>query len=75
MLRRCVEGKQAAAGWPSWISAVAAEAVQGWVPLGAESFEKLEKVGQGTYSSVLREREVAIGRLVALKKVWFDREL
>ena len=54
---------------------MAAEVVQGWVPLGAESFEKLEKVGQGIYSSVLREREVAIGRLVALKKVWFDREL
>ena len=26
--RRCVEGEQAAAGWPSWLSAVAAEAVQ-----------------------------------------------
>ena len=27
-IRRCVEGEQAAAGWPSWLSAVAAEAVQ-----------------------------------------------
>ena len=70
--RRCVEGEQAAAGWPSWLSAVAAEAVQGWVPLRAESFEKLEKVGQGTYSSVFRARELATGRLVALKKVRFD---
>jgi hypothetical protein len=71
-IRRCVEGEQAAAGWPSWLSAVAAEAVQGWVPLRAESFEKLEKVGQGTYSSVFRARELATGRLVALKKVRFD---
>jgi cyclin-dependent kinase 12/13 len=71
-VRRCVEGEQAAAGWPSWLSAVAAEAVHGWVPLRAESFEKLEKVGQGTYSSVFRARELATGRLVALKKVRFD---
>jgi hypothetical protein len=70
--RRCVEGEQAAAGWPSWLSAVAAEAVQGWVPLRAECFEKLEKVGQGTYSSVFRARELATGRVVALKKVRFD---
>ena len=71
-VRRCVEGDQVAAGWPSWLSAVAAEAVHGWVPLRAESFEKLEKVGQGTYSSVFRARELATGRLVALKKVRFD---
>jgi cyclin-dependent kinase 12/13 len=71
-IRGCVEGEQAAAGWPSWLSAVAAEAVQGWVPLRAEGFEKLEKVGQGTYSSVFRARELATGRLVALKKVRFD---
>ncbi|CAD6267288.1 unnamed protein product [Miscanthus lutarioriparius] len=71
-VRRCVEGEQAAAGWPSWLSAVAAEAVHGWVPLRAESFEKLEKIGQGTYSSVFRARELATGRLVALKKVRFD---
>ncbi|CAL5092818.1 unnamed protein product [Urochloa decumbens] len=71
-IRRCVEGEQAAAGWPAWLSAVAAEAVQGWVPLRAEGFEKLEKVGQGTYSSVFKARELATGRLVALKKVRFD---
>jgi hypothetical protein len=71
-VRRCMEGEQAAAGWPSWLSAVAAEAVHGWVPLRAESFERLEKIGQGTYSSVFRARELATGRLVALKKVRFD---
>jgi hypothetical protein len=71
-VRPCVEGEQAAAGWPAWLSAVAAEAVHGWVPLRADGFEKLEKVGQGTYSSVFRARELATGRLVALKKVRFD---
>lgn len=43
-LYRCIEGEQAAAGWPSWLSSVAKEAIHGWVPLKAESYEKLEKV-------------------------------
>ncbi|XP_026386336.1 protein IMPAIRED IN BABA-INDUCED STERILITY 1-like isoform X1 [Papaver somniferum] len=71
-LHRHVEGEQVAAGWPSWLSAVAREAIHGWIPLRAESFEKLEKIGQGTYSSVFRARELATGRMLALKKVRFD---
>ncbi|XP_010258219.1 PREDICTED: probable serine/threonine-protein kinase At1g54610 isoform X2 [Nelumbo nucifera] len=43
-LPKYVEGEQVAAGWPAWLSAVAGEAIQGWVPLKADSFEKLEKV-------------------------------
>lgn len=43
-LNRYVEVEQVAAGWPAWLSAVAGEAIRGWVPLKAESFEKLEKV-------------------------------
>ncbi|KAF7000240.1 hypothetical protein CFC21_016176 [Triticum aestivum] len=71
-LRRSLEGEQVAAGWPSWLSAVAGEAIQGWIPLKADSFEKLEKVGQGTYSSVFRARDLDTGKIVALKKVRFD---
>lgn len=41
---RYIEGEQAAAGWPTWLSNVAKEAIHGWVPLKAESYEKLEKV-------------------------------
>lgn len=41
---RAVEGEQVAAGWPPWLVSVAAEAVRGWVPRRAESFEKLDKV-------------------------------
>ncbi|CAD5333471.1 unnamed protein product [Arabidopsis thaliana] len=67
-----IEAEQAAAGWPAWLCSAAAEAVHGWVPLKAEAFQKLEKIGQGTYSSVFRAREVETGKMVALKKVKFD---
>ncbi|CAN0924340.1 Cyclin-dependent kinase C-2 C [Linum grandiflorum] len=70
--RRHVGAEQIAAGWPSWLSAAAGEAINGWVPFQADAYEKLEKVGQGTYSSVFRAREVETGRMVALKKVRFD---
>ncbi|CAH9078651.1 unnamed protein product [Cuscuta europaea] len=71
-LHKYVEGEQVAAGWPAWLSAVAGEAIHGWVPLRTESFEKLEKIGQGTYSTVFRARDLESGRIVALKKVRFD---
>ncbi|KAK4744134.1 hypothetical protein SAY87_010446 [Trapa incisa] len=71
-LHRYMESEQVAAGWPAWLSAVAGEAIQGWVPLKADTFEKLEKIGQGTYSSVFRARDLDTGRIVALKKVRFD---
>lgn len=38
------KGEQIVAGWPSWLSSVAGEAIQGWVPLRPESYEKLDKV-------------------------------
>ncbi|KAK8559993.1 hypothetical protein V6N12_012802 [Hibiscus sabdariffa] len=71
-LQKYIEGEQAAAGWPAWLSAVAGEAIHGWVPLKADSFEKLEKIGQGTYSTVFRARDHESGKIVALKKVRFD---
>ncbi|KAE8675774.1 putative serine/threonine-protein kinase [Hibiscus syriacus] len=70
--QRLLEAEHVAAGWPSWLSSAAAEAVHGWVPLQAVSFEKLDKIGQGTYSSVFKAREIETGRMVALKKVRFD---
>lgn len=41
---KAMEGEQVAAGWPPWLSAVAGEAIRGWVPRRADSFEKLDKV-------------------------------
>lgn len=38
------KGAQIVAGWPSWLTAVAGEAINGWVPRRADSFEKLDKV-------------------------------
>ncbi|KAL2340727.1 hypothetical protein Fmac_008667 [Flemingia macrophylla] len=71
-LHKYVQGEHVAAGWPAWLSAVAGEAIHGWFPLRADAFEKLEKIGQGTYSSVFRAREIETGKIVALKKVRFD---
>ena len=44
-----IEGEQVAAGWPSWLVAVAGEAIKGWIPLRANTFEKLNKVGSLTW--------------------------
>ncbi|XP_072965644.1 probable serine/threonine-protein kinase At1g54610 [Typha angustifolia] len=69
---KAMEGEQVAAGWPPWLAAVAPEAILGWVPRRADSFEKLDKIGQGTYSNVYRARDLEKDKIVALKKVRFD---
>ncbi|XP_057817783.2 probable serine/threonine-protein kinase At1g54610 isoform X1 [Cryptomeria japonica] len=66
------EAEQVAAGWPAWLTAVAGEAIKGWIPRKADSFEKLYKIGQGTYSNVYKARDLDTGKIVALKKVRFD---
>ncbi|KAL8546002.1 hypothetical protein ACS0TY_005927 [Phlomoides rotata] len=69
---RLTEAEHVAAGWPSWLSAVAGEAIEGWLPLRSDSFKRLEKIGQGTYSDVYRARNVENGKIYAVKKVRFD---
>ncbi|KAK8561131.1 hypothetical protein V6N13_149689 [Hibiscus sabdariffa] len=64
-------GVHVVAGWPSWLVSVAGEAINGWIPSKADSYEKLEKIGQGTYSSVYKARDVETNKIVALKKVRF----
>ncbi|EOA39920.1 hypothetical protein CARUB_v10008607mg [Capsella rubella] len=68
---RSAEAELIAAGWPYWLTSVAGEAIKGWVPRRADSFEKLDKIGQGTYSVVYRARDLETGKLVAMKKVRF----
>uniref|UniRef100_A0A1J3JLZ8 Putative serine/threonine-protein kinase n=1 Tax=Noccaea caerulescens TaxID=107243 RepID=A0A1J3JLZ8_NOCCA len=66
------EVKQVAAGWPAWLVSVAGEALVDWTPRRASTFEKLEKIGQGTYSSVYKARDLVNNKIVALKRVRFD---
>eukprot|EP00252_Welwitschia_mirabilis_P018748 TRINITY_DN4185_c0_g1_i5.p1 TRINITY_DN4185_c0_g1~~TRINITY_DN4185_c0_g1_i5.p1 ORF type:complete len:608 (-),score=117.55 TRINITY_DN4185_c0_g1_i5:212-2035(-) len=67
-----VLGEQVAAGWPPWLSEVAGEAIKGLIPRRADSYQKLQKIGQGTYSNVYKARDLHSGKIVALKKVRFD---
>ncbi|XP_074569514.1 putative serine/threonine-protein kinase At1g54610 isoform X2 [Curcuma longa] len=67
-----LHGEQVAAGWPSWLARAAGEALQGWMPRRADSFEKIDKIGQGTYSNVYKARDTLTGKIVALKKVRFE---
>ncbi|RRT68307.1 hypothetical protein B296_00005772 [Ensete ventricosum] len=66
-----ITGEYVAAGWPSWLATVAGEAINGWLPRRGDSFEKLDKIGEGTYSHVFRARDLETGKIVALKKVRF----
>ncbi|CAI9787362.1 unnamed protein product [Fraxinus pennsylvanica] len=59
-------------GWPSWLVDVAGDAIKNWSPRRANTFEKLDKIGQGTYSNVYKARDLITGKVVALKKVRFD---
>ncbi|XP_039835941.1 probable serine/threonine-protein kinase At1g09600 isoform X5 [Panicum virgatum] len=63
-----LSGEHVVAGWPAWLINVAPKAVEGWLPRRADSFEKLAKIGQGTYSIVYKARDVESGKIVALKK-------
>ncbi|CAI8592596.1 unnamed protein product [Vicia faba] len=67
-----LEGEQVAAGWPTWLSSVAGEVIHGWIPRSASTFEKYDKIGQGTYSTVFKARDLTTQKIVALKRVRFD---
>ncbi|KAE9618998.1 putative protein-serine/threonine kinase CMGC-CDK-CRK7-CDK9 family [Lupinus albus] len=67
-----LQGEQVAAGWPPWLTAVCGEALSGWTPRKADTFEKIDKIGQGTYSNVYQAKDMLTGKIVALKKVRFD---
>ncbi|XP_061349374.1 probable serine/threonine-protein kinase At1g54610 [Gastrolobium bilobum] len=67
-----LQGEQVAAGWPPWLTTVCGEALSGWIPRKADTFEKIDKIGQGTYSNVYKAKDMLTGKIVALKKVRFD---
>lgn len=47
--------EQLAAGWPPWLVAVAGEALRGWTPRRADTFEKLNKVLCGKHPPEIRK--------------------
>ncbi|KAF4350309.1 hypothetical protein CsatB_028735 [Cannabis sativa] len=65
-------GEQVAAGWPVWLTDACGEALDGWIPRRADTFEKIDKIGSGTYSNVYKAKDMLTGKIVALKKVRFD---
>ncbi|KAE8728330.1 putative serine/threonine-protein kinase [Hibiscus syriacus] len=66
-------GDEMVDGWPKWlIDNIPKEVLSGLVPKSAESYDKLDKIGQGTYSNVYKARDKETGKIVALKKVHFD---
>ncbi|KAI4322679.1 hypothetical protein L6164_022349 [Bauhinia variegata] len=69
---KATEGEQVAAGWPAWLSSVAGESIKGWLPRSANTFERSQKIGQGTYSTVYKARDLTHQKIVALKRVRFD---
>ncbi|ANM70712.1 Protein kinase superfamily protein [Arabidopsis thaliana] len=59
-------------GWPPWLIAACGDSIKDLTPRRATTYEKLEKIGQGTYSNVYKAKDLLSGKIVALKKVRFD---
>lgn len=56
-------------GWPLWLSAVAGDALSGWLPRRATSFQKLEKVSIGFLRFLLDSTEMGFWIGVARLKL------
>ncbi|KAH0742842.1 hypothetical protein KY290_030835 [Solanum tuberosum] len=67
-----IEGELVVAGWPIWLVAAAGNALNGWLPRSVDTFNKIDKIGQGTYSNVYIACDCLLNKFVALKKVRFD---
>nr|XP_043639454.1 probable serine/threonine-protein kinase At1g54610 [Erigeron canadensis] len=60
-------------GWPKWLTDnVPKDSLDGLVPKSADAYDKLDKVGSGTYSNVYKARDRKTKKIVALKKVRFN---
>ncbi|XP_031116998.1 probable serine/threonine-protein kinase At1g54610 isoform X2 [Ipomoea triloba] len=70
---RKIGGDELVDGWPKWlVDNIPKDVLDGLQPKSADSYDKLSKVGQGTYSNVYKARDRNSGKIVALKKVRFD---
>ncbi|KAL3513946.1 hypothetical protein ACH5RR_026663 [Cinchona calisaya] len=67
------DGDQLVDGWPKWLTDnIPKDALAGLTPRSAETYDKIGKAGQGTYSNVYKARDKYTGKVFALKKVRFD---
>ena len=83
-LPKHLRGEQVAAGWPPWLTAVCGEALSGWIPRKADTFEKIDKVclcvcvfvynlGVCMHCIVIKKRKnILCGNVVCLKLVATD---
>ncbi|XP_052188520.1 probable serine/threonine-protein kinase At1g54610 [Diospyros lotus] len=70
---KLMEEEELVNGWPKWLTDnIPKEALVGLIPRSAECYDKIDKVGEGTYSNVYKARDRESGKIVALKKVRFD---
>ncbi|KAK4585406.1 hypothetical protein RGQ29_022887, partial [Quercus rubra] len=68
-----IGGEELVDGWPRWLADnIPRDVLAGLVPRSADSYDKLAKVGQGTYSNVYKAKDRDTKKIVALKKVRFD---
>ncbi|KAF5480711.1 hypothetical protein F2P56_001435 [Juglans regia] len=68
-----IEGVELVDGWPKWlVDNVPGDLLAGLASKSADSYDKIAKVGQGTYSNVYKARDRDTKKIVALKKVRFD---
>lgn len=73
-LPKHLRGEQVAPGWPPWLSAVCGEALNGWIPRRADTFEKIDKVGVILRMLVLFNVVTVVILTLMLQwwLVWFD---
>ncbi|CDP12864.1 unnamed protein product [Coffea canephora] len=68
-----IAGDDFVEGWPKWlVDNIPRDALAGLDPKSADSYDKLAKVGQGTYSNVYKALDRDTGKIVALKKIRFN---
>ncbi|KAL5158896.1 Protein IMPAIRED IN BABA-INDUCED STERILITY 1 [Glycine soja] len=70
---RFVVAEQNAAGWPPWLTFVAREAIQGWVSLITDSFERLDKNFFLTYTSQSKAATDSTTYLIGHKNLILNR--
>ncbi|KAK1403784.1 putative serine/threonine-protein kinase [Heracleum sosnowskyi] len=56
-------------GWPKWlVDNLPSDVLATFVPKSADSYDKIAKIGRGTYSNVYKALDRDTGKIVALKK-------